>query len=145
MKSVKKKIVRKEEDRWIDVHNDETMRKMGFFRPLDQLERDKNVWTKNSYERKSLKIAKYSGKDMHFHSIPRKIIPVQDKLIIYLTKNKKFPKTTYSVICFMHDIPNILANYNVVNSKTKMSKSVVSKYSFNGKTYKPDELPVWNL
>ena len=34
-KSPKNKAIQQEEDRWIDVHNDDVMREMGFLRPLD--------------------------------------------------------------------------------------------------------------
>lgn len=134
-----------EEDRWINVHDDNVMREMGFFRPFDQTPRDESVWTKTPYERRALKKMRYSCKrhGMHFHSIPRKVIRVRCKLIINLLKNKHFDKTTYSVECWQHEIPEILAKYRVVNRKTGYSTSIVRKYSWNGKTYGPSDLPFW--
>lgn len=138
------KAVQQEEDRWIDVHDDNVMREMGFFRPFDQAPRDKSVWSKTPYERKLLNYYRHSVKeDMHLHSIPRKHIPVRAKLIIQLKKNKDFPFTTYSTKCWMHEIGDILSMYYARNNKTGYTESVVSKYTFNGRTYAPDERPFW--
>lgn len=144
-KSPKKAIQKKEEDRWIDVHNDDVMREMGFFRPFNQSPRDESVWRKTPNERRLLRNVKRQGKgnDMHFHSAPHKHIPVRAKLIIQLKKNKKYPNTTYSTECFMSDIPDIISQYRVVNPRTNYSESVVAKYSFNGRTYAPNEVPFW--
>lgn len=102
--------------------------------------RDKSVWTKTQNEKKLLRNARNSTKKekMHFHSIPIKNIPVLAKLIIYLKKNTKFPKTTYSTNCYMHEIGNILALYC-----TDKCENLVVKYSYNGKTYSPNERPFW--
>lgn len=146
IESPKKEAIRKEENIRIDVHNDEVMRNMGFLRPLNQAPRDASVWTKTPNERRLLRNVKHIGRrgDMHFHSVPFKHSPVRNKLIIYLKKNKKYPKTTYSIECWMSDIPDILMQYQATDSKTKYTKSVVAKYSFNGKTYAPNELPYRN-
>ena len=144
-KSPKKGNSVEEKDHWINVHDDDVMREMGFFRPFNQAPRDESVWTKTPYERRILKKVHSTkkGKDMHFHTIPKKIIRVRCKLIINLYKNKWFPKTTYSTECWQHEIPEILAKYRVTNSKTGYSTSVVRKYSWNGKTYNPSDLPFW--
>lgn len=143
-KSPSKAIQREEEDRWIDVHDDDVMRAMGFFRPFNQAPRDKSVWTKTPYERRLLKELRHSDKrDMRLHSFPGKHIPVRAKLIIQLKKNKKFSKTTYSTECWQHEISSILGKYYWRNSKTGYAESLVAKYVFNGKTYGPNERPFW--
>lgn len=131
------KSIPKEEDRWINVHDDDVMREMGFLRPFLQKPRDESVWSKTNYERKLLKKLRHSvkGKNMHFHIIPCQFKPVRCKLIINLYKNKKFNKTTYSTVCWQHEIPSVLANYQLSNV------NLVRKYSWNGKTYKSNELP----
>lgn len=140
------KAIQQEEDRWIDVHNDDVMREMGFFRPFNQAPRDESVWTKTPYERRILQSVKHSrdkNEDMHFHSTPEKFIKVPGKLIIQLRKNRVFPKTTYSTECWQSDIQDILSKYVVTNHKLKITKSVIAKYTWNGKTYYPGELPFW--
>ena len=80
---------------------------------------------------------------MHFYTVPRKFIPLQGKLIIYLRKNKVYPKTTYSMKCWQSDIQNILSKYTVKNHKLNITESAVDKYTWNGKTYYPGKLPFW--
>ena len=145
IKSPKNKALQQSEDRWIDVHNDDVMRKMGFLRPFDQTPRDESVWRKTPNEKRILRNVKHVGKneDTHFHSIPHKHIPVRAKLIIQLKKNKKYPNTTYSIECWMSDIPDILSRYQTINPKTKYIEFIVSRYYFNGKTYTLNELPFW--
>lgn len=131
-----------EENCWIDIHNDDVMREMGLIRSYVQVPRDKSVWTKTPYEKRILKKYRHScKKDMHFHAIPRKPIRVRSKLIINLLKNKQFSKTTYSIECWQHEIPEILAKFQIVNRKAGYSTSVVRKYSWNGRTYGPTDLP----
>lgn len=144
-KSPKKGNSGEKDDRWIDVHDDDVMREMGLFRPFDQTPRDESVWSKTPQEKRMLKKVRHSCKDrdMHFHSIPRKPIRVRCKLIINLFKNKHFNKTTYSTECWQHEIQEILAKYHVLNRKTGYYESVVRKYSWNGKTYNPTDLPFW--
>lgn len=140
-KSPKKGNPVEEEDRWIDVHDDDVMRAHGLWRPYNQSPRDPSVWTKTPSERRLLKKLRHSFKgDMHFHSAPRKIIRVRAKLIINLYKNKRFSKTTYSTECWQHEIPEILAKYRVTD-RNGFSTSVVRKYVWNGKTYDPHDLP----
>lgn len=143
--SPKKGTPSDKDDRWINVHDDDVMREMGFFRPFNQTPRDESVWTKTPNERRILKEVHYSwkGVDMHFHASPRKFIKVPGKLIIQLKKNKVFPKTTYSTECWQSDIRDILSKYVVNNHKLNISESVVAKYTWNGKTYYPGELPFW--
>lgn len=144
-KSPKNKAIQQEEDLWIDVHNDNVMREMGFLRPFNQAPRDESVWTKTPNERRLLRIAKNACKkeDMHFYTVPRKFIPLQGKLIIYLRKNKVYPKTTYSMKCWQSDIQDILSKYTVKNHKLNITESAVDKYTWNGKTYYPGKLPFW--
>lgn len=124
------------EQGWVDVHDDLLMQKM-IGRPADLTPKDPKVWTKTAKEKQALKKVKYSFSkyNNHFHSVPKKSIPVEGKLIIFLKKNKQFDKTTYSVKCFQHDIPEILAQYKVNNYKKGISYSIVDKYVWNGKTY----------
>lgn len=137
------KAPQRDEDRWVDVHNDALMVELGI-RPTMLSPRDKTVWTKTPNERRLLKSLRRSGKGrIHFHSVPEKSIPVRTKLIIQLVKNDKFPKTTYSTECWQHEIKNILLQYYKRNKKTGVNECLVSKYTYNGKTYAPNERPFW--
>ena len=137
------KASQRDEDRWVDVHNDTLMVELGI-RPAMLSPRDKTVWTKTPNERRLLKSLRRSGKGrIHFHSVPEKSIPVRTKLIIQLVKNDKFPKTTYSTECWQHEIKNILLQYYKRNKKTGVNECLVSKYTYNGKTYAPNERPFW--
>lgn len=141
IKSPKKGNPAEEEDRWINVHDDDVMREYGLLRSYKQSPRDPSVWIKNSSEKNLLRKARHSSReDMHFHTIPRKIIRVRAKLIINLYKNKRFSKTTYSTECWQHEIPEILAKYRVTD-RNGFSTSVVRKYVWNGRTYSPNNLP----
>lgn len=135
---------KKEEDRWINVHDDDVMRAMGFTRPHIQSPRDPSVWTKSSYEKKLLKKVRNTckNKDMHFHTAPFKTIPVKGKLIVNLHKNKVFGKTTYSFECMQHNIPAILAEFGV-KTRSGLIEVQVRSYYWNGRTYTADNLPVW--
>ena len=140
-KSPKNKAIQGKDDRWIDVHNDDVMREMGFLRPFIQSPRDKSVWTKNPHEKHILGLVRNQVKlEMRPYSIPVKHVPVYTKLIIYLKKNKKFSKTTYSIECWQHEIGNILNKY-VGKNRDGYAESLISKYVFNGKTYRPNERP----
>ena len=132
---MKKENKNQKDSTWVDIHNDQLMREMGIIRTLPVVPRDPSVWTKTANERRILRAAKnyYRNEDSHFHTSPIKSIPVRDRLVIYLKKNKEFPKTTYSIECWQHDIPNILSKYPV------------AKYSYGGRTYATSELPFWNL
>ena len=142
-KSPKNKATQKEESRWINVHDDDVMRKMGFNRPFIQTPRDKSVWQKTPNEHRLLKNVKHTAKkeDMHFHHIPSKRAIVCAKLIVQLMPNNIFPKSTYSQECLNTHISDILGKFQTTNPKTGYCKSLVAKYSYNGRTYAPNELP----
>lgn len=138
------KATQREEDRWIDVHNDDVMREMGLLRSFNQTPRDKSVWTKTSNEKRLLHDLRHSVKrDMHLHSYPIKHIPVRAKLIISFKNNKKCAKATYSTECWQHEISDILSKYLRKNDKTGQVESLVVKYVFNNRTYGPNERPFW--
>lgn len=137
------KAPQRDEDRWVDVHNDALMVELGI-RPAVLAPRDSSVWTKTSNERRLLKsLRRGSSGQIHFHSIPRRSIPVRAKLIIQLKKNNKFSKTTYSTECWQHEIGDILLNYFQRNKKTGLNECLVSYYKYNNKTYAPNERPFW--
>lgn len=121
-----------EKKTWVDVNNDELMTSLGL-RPPHQQPKDPSVWVKTKQEKKALRKVRRKH-PMHMHSVPYKHIPVQDKIVIQLKKNKQFPYTTYSTICYMSQIDSILNFYGTNN---------VAHYSFNGKTYMPSERPYW--
>lgn len=128
---------------WVDVHNDALMVSLGI-RPPYLPQKDKSVWTKTSYEKKILKsLRRGNSSRIHFHSIPMKSIPVRAKLIIQLKKNKVFPKSTYSIECWQHEIGNILQRYYYSNKKNGTNECLVLKYKYNGKEYQPSERPFW--
>lgn len=135
--------IQRDEDRWINVYDDALMIEMGI-RPLHVFPRDKTVWTKTPNEKRLLKILRKSCKErIYFHTIPTKSIPVRAKLIIQLKKNDKYPKTTYSIECWQHEIGSILSNFYHENKVSKRIENLVSKYSYNGKTYSVTERPFW--
>lgn len=133
-----------DEDRWVDVHDDAQMVELGIRHP-NVAPRDNSVWTKTPNEKRLLKSARNSVRKerIHFHSIPRKSIPVYAKLIIQIKKNRRFPYTTYSTKCWMHEIGDVLSLYRQYNKKTNCFDNLVVKYSYNGKTYSPGERPFW--
>ena len=133
----------KGESKWIDVYDDDLMVKLGMRQP-PVVPKYKNVWTKTTYEQKSLRIERSkNNKKTHFFSSVCKEIPVRDTLIIHLKKNKKFPKTTYSIKCWQNEIGDILLKYYYNNHKTGNTECLVSKYYYNGRTYSPEERPFW--
>ena len=136
-----KKHTKTSQDAWVNVYDDNKMVELGFRPPLLS-PKDPSVWTKTPYERRVLKSLRkiHKGK-MHFYSYPDKYIPVRAKLIIQLKRNKKFPKSTYSIECNMHEISRILSKY--YRKDRKNSECLIIKYSSNGKTYKPNERPFW--
>lgn len=128
---------------WIDVHNDTLMVELGI-RPKSLSPKDPSVWTKTNQERKLLHSLKRSHKGkIHMGSVPEKVIPVRAKLIIQLKKNSKFPNTTYSMICDMHKINDILNSFMQYDKQTKTMINLVAKYKYNDKEYSPNELPFW--
>jgi hypothetical protein len=127
---------------WVDVYDDDLMVSLGIRYP--QLnERDREVWTKSSQEKQLLKKLRRRFKgNMHFHSKPKRSIPVRATLIIRLKPNKQFAKSTYSIICWQHEIRNILSQY-IVRHNTGLSENLVVNYSYNNKTYHVNQLPFW--
>lgn len=137
------KAAQGDEDRWVDVHDDALMVELGIH-PRPVTPRDPSVWSKSKQEKKILRTLRcvHKGK-MHLGTPPRKVIPVRAKLIVQLKKNKRFPYTTYSTICGMHQIGDVLNFFHQWDRQNKMMVSVVAKYTFNGKTYTPNERPFW--
>lgn len=132
------------DDLWIDVHDDDVMREMGFFRPFNQSPRDPSVWTKTPYERKLLKSLRHMFKgDWRCSYAPKKSIPIRGKIVVQLVKNDDFEKTTYSSQCWMHEIGDILSQYIGKNKVTRVTENLVRWYSFNGRKYAPNERPFW--
>lgn len=130
-------------DSWVDIYDNDEMVRLGI-RPPMFTPRDQSVWTKTPYEKRILKSLRRSHKGkMRSHSVPIKPIPVRAKLIIQLKKNKKFPNSTYSCECNMHEIGNILSIYYQWNKKDKCTECLITKYTYNGRTYKPWERPYW--
>lgn len=137
------KATQGDEDRWVDVHNDALMIELGIH-PCHATPRNPSIWTKSKQEKKILRTLRCMYKGKMYHSIsPRKVIPVRAKLIVQLKKNKRFPYTTYSTICGMHQIGDILNFFYQLDRKNKTAVNVVAKYTFNGKTYAPNERPFW--
>lgn len=140
------KAVQSREENWIDIKNDELMVKEGLRQP--KLEpRDESVWTKTPNEKRILRSVRVKS-GLRTSTVPTKSIPVRDKLIIYLEKNNIYPKTTISTECWQHEISSIISNYMIIDRKNSKKdrivyKNIVLKYSWNGKTYKNNELPVW--
>lgn len=132
-----------DKDSWVDVHDDTLMIKLGI-RPRPATPRDPSVWTKSKQEKKILKTLKCTHKGkMHFGTPSYRSIPVIAKLIVQLKKNKVFPHTTYSTICSMHQIGDILNFFHQLDRQSKTMVNVIDKYIFNGKTYMPNERPFW--
>lgn len=128
---------------WIDIHDEELMIAFGIH-PQMLASKDSSVWTKTEQERKLLKKyrSEHKGK-MHIGTPPKREIPVKAKMIVQLKKNKKFKHTTYSKVCYMDQIDDVLSSFYELDNRTKLPVNVVLKYSFNGKTYKPNERPFW--
>ena len=123
-----------------NVHDDELMVSLGIRQPPYV---EPQIIKKTNDEKRQLKKLRCKHKEkMHF-SIPRKRnIPVRDKLIIWLTKNNHFENTTYSKKCYQHEIPQILGFFHALSKKGN-DMNLISKYYFNGHTYKPNELPFY--
>lgn len=130
-------------DSGVDIHNDKVMISLGI-RAKDLETKDNSAWEKTDQERKLLKSLRHSHKGkIGISTAPRKYIPVEAKLIIYLKKNKYFPNTTYSTICNMAYISDVLRQYCKYDNILKSTVNYVAKYSYNGKTYSPKERPFW--
>ena len=137
------KAARNDNNHWVDVHNYALMVELGIH-PSPVTPRDPSVWSKSKQEKKILRTLRCAHKGkMHLSTPPRKVSPIRAKLIVQLKKNKRFPYTTYSTICGMHQIGDVLNFFNQWDRKNRMIVSVVAKYTFNGKTYMPNERPFW--
>ena len=137
------KAARNDNNHWVDVHNYALMVELGIH-PSPVTPRDPSVWSKSKQEKKILRTLRCAHKGkMHLSTPPRKVSPIRAKLIVQLKKNKRFPYTTYSTICGMHQIGDVLNFFNQWDRKNRMIVSVVAKYTFNGKTYTPNERPFW--
>ena len=150
-KNPNKKVTKREEEHFVDVKNDKQMVELGLRVPMLE-SRDSSVWTKTPNEKRILRELRHSYKgDGHCSSIPMKSIPVRSKLIIYLEKNKVYPKTTYSIECWQHEIPSIIKNYVVIDRKNSSKdrtvyKNIVKQYSWNGQTYNDyGSIPFWGF
>ena len=151
-----KKLVEKQtKEERVNVYNNEEMVALGIRKPKVS-PRDPNVWTKTLEEKAKARVAKNSIKAQFSsgwgHST--KSIPVRGKLVVYIKPSNKFcmidkntgkkiKKTVYSHNCGQSDIPNILSKYMEKDDKLNMSYSLVTKYSWNGKTYNSKEVPFW--
>lgn len=131
------------EDIWVDVHDEALMVSLGIH-PKQAEPRDESVWTKTPKEKRLLASMRRKSKKFYGGLTPVKPIPVECKLIIYLKKNKRFPKTTYSVICRQHKIGEHLGRY-IIMDKNGNINSLVDHYYYNGKTYRPNERPYWGV
>ena len=141
------------DDDWVDVHDDSLMVSLGLRQPA-LTPRDPSVWTKSSKDKNVLKrLRKVVKNDFAsgwgYTPAP---IPLDGKLVITIKKNNKHMiydeklkrkvfKTTFSFDCNQRHIPFILAKFS--EKKDKITKSYVIKYSWNGRTYSPTELPSW--
>lgn len=123
-----------------NVHDDELMVRLGIRQPpflgVEHVSK-----TKDEKRQLGKLRCRHKGK-MHF-SIPKKRnIPVVDNLIVWLKKNNIFKDTTYSKKCYQHEIPQILSFFHVLSKKGN-DQNFILKYYYNGKMYKPNELPFY--
>lgn len=124
-------------DKPVNVHDDNEMRMVGFFRPFNVITPD---FSKTKKEKKALKKAKERTQEIgdgHIHMFVKPYSPVRAKIIVHLRKNKSFPYTVYSALRYQDQIDDFLNKF----CSSKTGKSLVVKYSFNGKTYKFNERP----
>lgn len=131
-----------DKDPWINVHDDDLMVSLGIRAPHLK-PRDPSVWQRTSAEKRLLKKLRRKNIRLSGWAAPSRAIPVQARLIIYLKKNKVFSKSTYSSLCWQHNIPQVLSRYALHSKKTGAITNLVSKYCYNGKMYNPGEFPFW--
>jgi hypothetical protein len=141
-----------DEDRWVDVHNHELMVYLGIHKPY-YVGRDPKVWTKTDAERKQLAQLKarcttilpsgWPGDKPRSKFSFDLIVRVRpSNKYKFVDKHGNTQKKTYfshKNVC-LTDIPNILAKYYVWK-KDEGRQSLVISYTWNGKTYSPNELP----
>lgn len=97
--------------------------------------RDLSVWIKTDEEKEQIRKLKRQKYHITRGSAGgRKHIPIYLKLVVQV---RGWEKTTYSLKCWQADIPRIIGNFNTGDGKE------VIKYQWNGKTYKPNEVPFW--
>lgn len=139
---MKKKSVKKEE-KPVNVYNVAEMMSLGL--RGEEFRRNPSVWTKSNKEKKAYKKAdaiyrnRYPNENWHNPSHHEPYLPYVCKLIIYLSKNKKFDKSVYSIMCNPNRISDYLDRYQ------DEKKSYVLKYSYNGKMYQPNERPSYGI
>lgn len=151
-----KKVVEKQvKDEKVNVYNDEEMVSLGIRNPKVS-PRDPNVWTKTLEEKAKARVARNTIKACFSSNISKnKYVPFYGDLIVYIKPSskyytvdaksgKKFNKTTFSHKCNQSDIPFILSKYFELDPRINLRISLVVKYSWNGKTYSPRELPFCN-
>ena len=131
----------------VNCNDEKEMESLGYRHPL--VPRDQTVWTKTEFEKKLLKKMKRRFKNYEFSSnwgYTKLHIPCYDKLIVQIYKNPDFLKrngfpvshTTFKFFCGQSDISYILSKF-----VDESGHSFVRWYKFNGKEYKPDELPFY--
>lgn len=127
----------KKEPKPVNVYDDKEMTEAGFPRGAVKEIYD---WSKTKNERKALKKMKHRTPklDGHFGIAPKPYSGAYCKIVIKLKKNGTFPYTTYSKICNLNNISEVLERY----SNPKTGKTLVTSYTFNGRTYMPNERPV---
>lgn len=140
------------EDPWIDVHDHDLMVSLGIQLPYYE-GRDPSVWSKTKAEKEQLASMKARCSTVlprQWPYEPRRS-PIFANLIVRIRPSNKFKfidkhgneqKKTYfshKNVC-LSDISSILDKYYVW--KDKMRKTLVISYTWNGKTYSPNELPV---
>lgn len=152
---MKKVIEKQAKEEKVNVYDDAEMVALGIRNPKVP-PRDPKVWTKTIEEKAKARVAKNSIKSQFSsgwgHSC--RTIPVYGKLIVYIKPSsrfcmvdpktgKKINKTVFSHNCGQSDISRILSKYKEIDNKLNVSYSIVTKYSWNGKTYNSKELPFW--
>lgn len=131
----------------VNCNDDMEMIALGYRNPLTP--RDETVWTKTELEKKLLKKVKRRFGKYEFSTSwgsTKPHIPCYDKLIVQIYKNPNFLKkkgyhpshTTFKFFCGQSDIPYLLSKFTDENGN-----SFVRWYKFNGKQYKPNELPFY--
>lgn len=138
----------------VNIYDKNLMISLGIH-PRNAEPRDPSVWTKTDKEKSDVKRMRLRHKKdrMTGYVIHETPIPFYSTLIVhikadisYATKKNKDGspdrssiKTTHSIQCGQSSIPSILTKF--VNNK---GENIVTKYRWNGKTYKPSELPFWS-
>lgn len=127
------KAPRSEEDLRIDVHDDELMIKLGIHPPYLR-NKDTSLYIKTPNEKRVLKkLRKIHKNKIRFCNAPTKYSRTEGKIIVYLQKNKIYNNTTYSTKGSLNKLNEVLTKYG----------DLVSKYVYNGRTYRITERPFW--